>query len=157
MGDFWLGFGLMQIAGLAFAFGQIAYRDWKCAHGLVPNLAIFALLTLGGTLCAGLFSLAFANETLLKISSTQWLTILYLGAVASGVGFFLWNKGATLTNPGTLSAFNNAVVPLAMIFSLFIFGEIDEKSSEQFIRLSFGGIFIAIAVIISCRTAKKTP
>mgnify|MGYP007000358436 len=28
-GDFWLGFGLMQVAGICFAYGQVAYRDWK--------------------------------------------------------------------------------------------------------------------------------
>ena len=28
-GDFWIGFGLMQAAGIAFAYGQVAYRDWK--------------------------------------------------------------------------------------------------------------------------------
>ena len=27
--EIWLGFGLMQIANLAFAFGQVYYRDWK--------------------------------------------------------------------------------------------------------------------------------
>ena len=45
-GDFWIGFALMQIAGIAFAFGQIAYRDWKNTHKSVPDSAIFALLTL---------------------------------------------------------------------------------------------------------------
>ena len=63
-GDFWTGFALMQIAGIAFAFGQIAYRDWKHTHSSVPDSAIFALLTLGGTLCAGLFSFALADKSL---------------------------------------------------------------------------------------------
>ena len=49
-GDFWTGFALMQIAGISFAFGQIAYRDWKHTHTSVPDSTIFALLTLGGTL-----------------------------------------------------------------------------------------------------------
>ena len=45
-GDFWLGFILMQIAGIAFAFGQIAYRDWKLSQTEISDLNIFALLTL---------------------------------------------------------------------------------------------------------------
>lgn len=154
-GDFWTGFALMQIAGIAFAFGQIAYRDWKRAHSSVPDLAIFALLTLGGTLCAGLFSLAFAEKASLAITSTQWVSIFYLGLFASGLGFFLWNKGATKTNPGTLAAFNNAVVPLAMLFSLFIFGEIDQITSEQLIRLAIGGLFIATAVLFATQSNKS--
>ena len=28
-GDVWIGFGLTQAAGISFAFGQVAYRDWK--------------------------------------------------------------------------------------------------------------------------------
>lgn len=145
-GDFWTGFVLMQFAGIAFAFGQIAYRDWKRSHSSVPNSAIFALLTLGGTICAGLFSLAFADKAIQLITLKQWLSILYLGVVASGLGFFLWNKGSVKTNIGTLAAFNNAVVPIAMLFSLFIFGEIDKINSEQLFRLAVGGLLIALAV-----------
>ena len=155
-GNFWLGFALMQIAGIAFAFGQIAYRDWKHVHTSVPDSAVFALLTLGGTVCAGLFSFAFADRASLLITSTQWLSILYLGLVASGLGFFLWNKGATKTNPGTLAAFNNAVVPLAMLFSLFIFGEINQVSTEQLIRLAIGGLLIATAVLFATQSSKAT-
>ena len=154
-GDFWIGFALMQIAGIAFAFGQIAYRDWKRTHSSVPDSAIFALLTLGGTLCAGLFSFALAYQASLAITSTQWLSIFYLGLVATGLGFFLWNKGATKTNPGTLAAFNNAVVPLAMLFSLFIFGEIDQIKSEQLIRLAIGGLLIASAVLVATKSNKS--
>ena len=154
-GDFWTGFALMQIAGIAFAFGQIAYRDWKRTHSSVPDSAIFALLTLGGTLCAGLFSFALADQACLVITSTQWLYILYLGLFASGLGFFLWNKGATKTNPGNLAAFNNAVVPLAMLFSLFIFGEIDQIKSEQLIRLAIGGLLIASAVLVATQSNKS--
>ena len=155
-GDFWTGFSLMQIAGIAFAFGQIAYRDWKHIHTAVPDSSIFALLTLGGTICAGFFSLVFAEEASLAITSTQWVSILYLGLVATGLGFFLWNKGATKTNPGTLAAFNNAVVPLAMLFSLFIFGEIDQIKSEQIIRLAIGGLLIASAVLFATQSNKIT-
>ena len=148
-GDFWTGFTLMQIAGIAFAFGQIAYRDWKNTHKSVPDSAIFALLTFGGTMCAGLFSFALSNKASLIITSGQWISILYLGLVASGLGFFFGIKEPTKTNPGTLAAFNNAVVPLAMLFSLFIFGEIDQIKSEQIIRLIIGGLLIASAILVT--------
>ena len=153
-GDFWIGFSLMQIAGIAFAFGQIAYRDWKFTHSSVPDSAIFALLTIGGTICASLFSLILIDKTALVITSSQWLSILYLGVIASGIGFFLWNKGATKTNSGTLAAFNNAVVPLAMIFSLFIFDEVNQLNSEQIIRLFVGGLLIASAVFFATNSNK---
>ena len=151
-GEFWTGFILMQIAGIAFAFGQIVYRDWKLIHPTVPDYSIFGLLTLGGTSCAFLFSVIFNGKISLAINTTQWLSILYLGLIASGLGFFLWNKGATKTTPGILAAFNNAVVPLAMLFSLFIFGEIYQIKLDQLIRLTVGGIFIASAVFFAARS-----
>jgi drug/metabolite transporter (DMT)-like permease len=79
----------------------------------------------------------------------QWKSIVYLGIVASGLGFFLWNKGATKVNPGTLAAFNNAVVPLAVISSLFVFGEIESLVINDLLRIILGGSLILGAVVIS--------
>ena len=148
-GDFWIGFTLMQLAGISFAFGQIAYRDWKLKHFSTPNTAIFSIISLGGMTTAGIFTVLFANPEKLSINALEWQSILYLGFIASGLGFFLWNKGASITNPGTLAAFNNAVVPLAMLFSLFIFGEFSSVSFESLVRLMLGGLLIGIAVSIS--------
>jgi drug/metabolite transporter (DMT)-like permease len=148
-GDIWTGFMLMQGAGLAFAFGQVAYRDWKHNHQQLNDRNVFSLLTIGGTLCAACFSAFFTDWSTLEINSDQWQSILYLGFVASGIGFFLWNKGATLSNPGTLAAFNNAVVPLAVICSLFIFGEIKNIEDGALLKLASGAILIFGAMIIS--------
>jgi drug/metabolite transporter (DMT)-like permease len=51
------------------------------------------------------------------------VVLLYLGALASGVGFFLWNIGVTKTGTGTLAVMNNAKIPLAVGCSLLFFGE----------------------------------
>lgn len=150
-GDIWLGFALMQIAGLAFGFGQVAYRDWKQTHTQIEDRSIFALLYLGGTLTAFAFSFGFTNWSQLEVSSTQWGSLIYLGCIASGLGFFLWNKGATQSNPGTLAAFNNAVVPLAVLCSLFVFGEIGDSTPETLIRLTIGAALIGTAVWITQR------
>ncbi|MDC0368961.1 EamA family transporter [Opitutales bacterium] len=152
-GDFWIGFGLMQAAGIAFAYGQVAYRDWKQKNRKMDDRAIFALLAMGGTLCAGLACVMFSDLKNLSVQPEQWKAILYLGCVASGLGFFLWNKGASVSNPGTLAAFNNAVVPLAVICSLFIFGESSLMDTENTFRLAIGSIFIGSAVYISQRTS----
>ena len=150
-GDIFIGFALMQLAGLAFAYGQVAYRDWKRQHQQVNDRDGFALLTIGGMLCAGLFSLSLTDWSTLEVSATQWQALLYLGCIASGLGFFLWNKGAALSNPGTLAAFNNAVVPLAVLSSLFIFGEIKNSNAETLIRLAIGAALIATAVMLGQR------
>ena len=148
-GDIWIGFGLMQAAGICFAFGQVAYRDWKKANSNVPDQSVFGLLTVGGFICVGGFSLMLTDFASVEITLSQWQSILYLGCVASGLGFFLWNKGATQTNPGTLASFNNAVVPLAMITSLFVFGESDSLDAENTLRLCLGTVLIIGAAIFS--------
>ena len=152
-GDFWIGFGLMQAAGIAFAYGQVAYRDWKQNNRKMDDRAIFALLAMGGTLCAGLACVMFSDLKNLSVQPEQWKAIIYLGFVASGIGFFLWNKGAGKSNPGTLAAFNNAVVPLAVLCSFFIFGESTSMNFENTFRLAIGSIFIGSAVFISQRTS----
>ena len=43
--------------------------------------------------------------------------------LASGVGFFLWNLGATRVGAGTLAVMNNAKIPLSIAVSLLVFGE----------------------------------
>jgi drug/metabolite transporter (DMT)-like permease len=150
-GDIWMGFGLMQAAGIAFAFGQVAYRDWKRANPQVPDRSVFALLSLGGVFSVGCFSLVLTDYQTVELSTENWKAILYLGCVASGLGFFLWNKGASVSNPGTLAAFNNAVVPLAVLFSLFLFGEADSLDSESLVRLIVGAGLIGTAVFLGQR------
>jgi drug/metabolite transporter (DMT)-like permease len=150
-GDIWMGFGLMQAAGIAFAFGQVAYRDWKRANPQVPDRSVFALLSLGGVFSVGCFSLVLTDFQAVELSTEHWKAIIYLGCVASGLGFFLWNKGASVSNPETLAAFNNAVVPLAVLFSLFIFGEVDNLDTENLVRLIVGAGLIGTAVFLGQR------
>ena len=151
-GDIWMGFGLMQAAGVSFAFGQVAYRDWKRANPRVPDRSVFALLSLGGVFSVGCFSLVLTDFQAMELSTDHWKAILYLGCIASGLGFFLWNKGASVSNPGTLAAFNNAVVPLAVLYSLFIFGEADNLDTESLIRLTVGAGLIGTAVLLGQRS-----
>ncbi len=153
-GDFWIGFCLMQLSGFSFAYGQVAYRAWKRRHQSVNDREVFSLVAVGGVVSALLFNLIFTNWSDLPTTSTQWGSILYLGLVASGVGFFLWNKGASLSNPGTLAAFNNAVVPLAVLASLYVFGEIEDMSVSMKVRLAIGSILIILSVL-SCNPSMK--
>lgn len=148
--DIWLGFALIQLANLAFAFGQVTYRDWKQARPHISHSGVFGFLYLGGALFTALAA-AFISQRgpiPLNASTSQWLVLAYLGIVASGLGFFLWNKGATLTTTGVLAAFNNAVIPLAMFASLFIFAEVKGGSSEDLLRLALGTTLIVFALLV---------
>jgi len=149
-GSLWTGFTLMQVSGIAFAFGQVAYRKWKLERKTVNDHQIFAFLFAGGAAVALVASSLILPEPagFLKLGGVELGVIVYLGAVASGLGFFLWNKGATRCSVGALAAFNNALVPLAMFVSLFVFGEIGGASVSDLVRLAVGAALIAVAVFI---------
>lgn len=151
--EIWLGFGLMQIANIAFAFGQVYYRDWKKERPHLTDGSIFAFLYLGAAIFTTIIMLLIYQQSPIptNVTPTQWFVLLYMGVIASGLGFFFWNKGGTQTNVGVLAAFNNAVVPLAMFASLFIFGEIKGGSVEELTRLCIGSILIVIALLIAKR------
>lgn len=146
-GSFWIGFALMQIANVSFGLGQLLYRSWKQNHPDTPDSEAMPLLLLGGAILAGIGFTLFGDPTKTIPTPEQWYVLLYLGAIASGVGFFLWNKGAARSNPGTLAAANNAVVPLAMATSLFLFGEAQNITTDSILKLAIGAtlIFAAIA------------
>ncbi|MEP2652408.1 MAG: EamA family transporter [Paraglaciecola sp.] len=149
--DFWLGFGLMQISNLAFAFGQLVYRDWKLSRPQVKDSSVFGFLYIGAAVFTCAATILISKQSPIPIDGTasQWGALIYLGVVASGLGFFFWNKGATQTNVGVLAVFNNAVVPLAMFTSLFIFGEAQEVSLEELIKLLAGSVLIILALTIA--------
>jgi drug/metabolite transporter (DMT)-like permease len=122
--DAMIGFVLVQGSNLCFAAGQIAYKRTRPALAKVKSDApLFAWLALGGFVATALVSTPVTDWSAFVPTPTQWLVLAYLGLVASGVGFFLWNLGLTRVNAGTLAALNNAKIPLAVLVSLFLFRE----------------------------------
>jgi drug/metabolite transporter (DMT)-like permease len=135
------GFVLVQASNVCFAAGQIFYRrllprrsGWRDRDG-------FAWLYLGGTTAAALALVFFSGPLDLQLNSGQILVMLYLGLLASGVGFFLWNVGATRIETGILAVFNNVKIPLAVLVSLLFFGE-----HADWLRLFVGGGIMALAL-----------
>lgn len=139
--DKWPGILLMQLANLCFAAGQVAWRqirdrDRQFISGtrdrqfIGGDLDGYALLYLGGVLAALPFALAHNPiHGLAQLSGSQWAALLYLGAIASGLGFFLWNAGAARVNPATLAVFNNLKIPVAIVISITLFGEAADPAS----------------------------
>lgn len=50
----------------------------------------------------------------------QWGVLVWLGVVASGLGYFMWNYGATQVDAGTLGIMNNVHVPAGLLVNLAI-------------------------------------
>jgi drug/metabolite transporter (DMT)-like permease len=76
-------------------------------------------------------------------TSVQWGILIYLGSVASGAGYFFWNKGVVKVNTGSLAIMNNALIPVGLIVNLVIWNkEADIK------KILIGGslIFASLAL-----------
>lgn len=117
------GLLLVQLSNVAFAAGQIGYRDLRRRHPALRDRDIFALPYAGAFALTALVALLRTDSAAPTVSAAQWLTLTYLGVLASGVGFFLWNLGVTRAKPGTVAVMNNAKIPLAVACSLLFFGE----------------------------------
>jgi drug/metabolite transporter (DMT)-like permease len=139
------GFVLVQLSNLCFAAGQLA---WRRERARLPagsgDASVFALLFAGALALTLAVSLAATHWGAFSPGPAQWATIAYLGAVASGAGFFLWNVGATRVNAGALAAFNNAKIPLGIACSILVFGE-----RADLARLAGGGALMALGVWVA--------
>jgi drug/metabolite transporter (DMT)-like permease len=113
---------LVQAANAAFAVGQVLYRRVRRWPGVSGDREVFGLLYAGAFLLTLLVALQRGSFAVTP-TPTQIATLLYLGIIASGLGFFLWNKGATQVGAGTLAVMNNAKIPLTVACSLLVFGE----------------------------------
>ena len=120
------GFVFVQISGICFGLGQLLYRRLygeRLSALQREDRHVMAWLYAGGF--ASLFPLAVIEcmRQIPKPSGQQALTILYLGIMASGIAFFLWNKGARMVGAGTLAVMNNLKIPAGVLVSLLLFHE----------------------------------
>lgn len=115
------GAAWVQLSNAAFAAGQVLYRRHRARHPGEADHRIFALPYAGGFLVAA--AVLATRHVPLTATPAQWAALAYLGLIASGLGFFLWNVGATRVGAGTLAVMNNAKVPLAVAVSLVVFRE----------------------------------
>ncbi len=141
------GFILMQLSNVCFAAGQIYYRRiMTLGNGATGDLQVFALLYLGAAITA-LAAAAGTEWSSLIITGRQMLILAYLGSIAAGLCFFMWNAGARQVSPGTLAVFNNLKIPLGIVVSLLIFGE-----SASLPSLIAGGSLMLLALYLNERS-----
>jgi carboxylate/amino acid/amine transporter len=140
------GIILLQISNVAFAFGQIAYKRLMDSRGIAQDRKVFGFMYGGGLLVTGAFSLMTTHFHRLSIQPQQWMALGYLGLIASGLGFFLWNLGARKVNEGTLAVMNNLKIPVGVIASLVILRE-----STDYLRLLIGCALFDAALRINSR------
>jgi len=121
---FFTGFLMVQGANITFALGQVLYKKLLENPELkdVKQSTIFGYFHYGALLISLAAFLLFGNMDKITPTPTQWAVLVWLGVVASGLGYFLWNRGATQVDSGILAIMNNAVVPLGLIINLVLWG-----------------------------------
>jgi len=126
------GILLVQLCNLCFALGQLTYRNWFST----PNhshFQSFFYFFLGAWVVSGL-ALILMGSPKLPNASLQWAILIWLGLVASGVGYYLWNRGTTTVDTGTLAVMNNLLIPAGLLVNLAIWNH-----EASMIKLTIGG------------------
>ncbi|WP_416885205.1 EamA family transporter [Marinospirillum sp.] len=146
--EFLIGFLLVQGANACFAFGQIAYKHLVQQEPeqapLFSGIHTFGYFYLGALLVSLLGLLLFGDSTRLPTQTIEWSILLWLGLVASGCGYFLWNKGAALVDTGVLAVMNNLLIPAGLLVNLLIWSrEVD------LLRLSLGCLVMLGALLLN--------
>lgn len=144
------GFLLIQAANLAFALGQVGYKH-LVAH-YQPDRSgyrYFGLFFLGGALVSGPAFLLFGDGSMLPSEPAQWGVLLWLGLAASGLGLFLWNRGACLVDGGTLAVMNNILIPAGLVVNILIWNR-----DADLTRLAMGSLIIAFSLWVNARFSR---
>lgn len=141
--DFLLGLLLVQAANLCFAIGQVAYKRLM-SNSSLEHKSVFGWFFIGALCIALVCYLLFGNTDKLPTTTTQWSVLIYLGIVASGFGYFVWNKGATLVNVGALAVMNNLLIPAGIIVNVLIWN----RDADLF-RLAIGAGIILAALLVN--------
>ncbi|MCA9659001.1 MAG: EamA family transporter [Myxococcales bacterium] len=146
-GDLLVGFALVQGANLCFAAGQIEYRRLRRARPELRDRRLHGLLLVGGlAVTAATTTLRGGWGSFAALDHRALAALAYLGVVASGLGFFLWNAGAVRTQPATLAVLNNLKIPLGVAVALLVFGEATDLP-----RLIAGGGVMLLAALVAER------
>ncbi|MGE4535049.1 DMT family transporter [Halomonas sp.] len=142
---FWLGFMVVQGANLCFALGQVGYRRLSAElPASLPRYSVFAWFYLGALAVALPAFALLGDAAALPTSEMQWGVLLWLGLVASGLGYFLWNLGAVRVDAGALAIMNNALIPAGLVVNLVIWNRDADLG-----RLALGGAIILAALLLN--------
>lgn len=147
--DFIIGLLIVQGANISFAVGQVTYKRLMNNNQL-DDKAVFGWFFIGALIIATICYTLFGNSNKLPTTSTQWGILIYLGLVASGLGYFMWNKGATLVNVGALAVMNNLLIPAGIIINVLIWNR-----DADIVRLSIGAAIMLGALLVNQMLNKK--
>nr|WP_208610419.1 carboxylate/amino acid/amine transporter [Gilliamella bombi] len=148
--NFIIGFLLIQGANIVFALGQVGYKRIMEVYPM-PQHQAFAWVYFGAVIVASFGWLLFGDASKLPTTNLQWGIIIWLGIVASGVCYFLWNFGATKVDSGTLAIMNNVVIPTGILVNVVIWHQ-----SLDWLRFILGSVVIVLALLLHYKIKNRS-
>ncbi|MDC9606491.1 carboxylate/amino acid/amine transporter [Xenorhabdus griffiniae] len=143
--SFWIGLLLVQLANIFFAIGQVGYKRLMEIHP-IPQRVAFSWFYLGACAVAIIGWLMFGDPQKLPTTQLQWGVLVWLGVGASGIGYFMWNYGATQVDAGTLAIMNNMLVPAGLLVNFAIW-----QQHPNWLNFTIGGSLIVASLWVHHR------
>lgn len=138
--DFWIGLALVQAANLCFAFGQVAYRQLSLGSSQQQKQN-FGWFFVGASLVAALGAWLFADWQKMPQHNSEWAILVWLGLVASGLGYWLWNAGARQVNAHQLAVMNNLLIPAGLLVNFVLW-----QQQVNWLTFSLGSVLIVASL-----------
>lgn len=129
------GIVLMESCNCSFALGQVLWKKYIDSKDEYLMTSAY----LGAALFILPFVLFNVDFSSFVITKGQIFSLLYLAVIPTGLGFWLWNKGAQKVKYSTLAVMNNLKIPMGVLFAIFIFQE----------KINLANFLIGTLIIIS--------
>lgn len=147
--DYLLGFLVVQGSNLCFAFGQVAYKVFRESREPMAQRNIFGWFYIGALVVVSA-AWALWGKAELPIDPVQIGVLLWLGIGASGLGYFLWNRGASRVDAGYLGIMNNALIPAGLLVNLTIWNR-----DVDLVRLALGSGVIVFSLLLHAKIKRR--
>lgn len=80
------------------------------------------------------------------------MILAWLGIIASGLGYFMWNYGATQTDTGTLGIMNNLHIPTGLLVNFMLW-----QAQPDWTRFIIGAGLIVVSLWMYVRWVIPRP
>lgn len=139
--DNFFGNGLALLASLSWAVYTVLGKKYVQKYGATYTSAV--TMVFGLLLYLPVFGLYGDSSEIAIVSGVDFLRIIYLGVITSGVGYALWYYSLKKLEASKVSVFNNLQPVLTTLMAVFFF--------DQLITIPFllGGILTITGVILT--------
>ncbi len=115
IGDF-----LALAASLSWALYTIIGRNFSIKYGAIYSTGL-AMFT-GFLLFIPIFMLLPVSFSIQSVSAVNWMQLVYLGVITSGVGYAIWYYALTKAEASKVAVFNNLQPVMTTILSMIFLG-----------------------------------